>query len=398
MAAGVNAVGGSRSSAENSHRPDDSASQRFVMYQGKTRSAATRRLSRRVSDRMIEVDTAKGGLATTRKGLRGRAIEVASPSTTLTSPRSVCRNPRARPGCSSTAITRAPVRANGTVSAPVPAPRSRTSSPSVTHAAATTRCAQVSESRWYPHRRCAACTADHHEEDAHHSHHHDEAGGAPANFGRRISPPRTRYRAGMRRALPSGLAILLLVAAGAAPTRAGALSYLDPAGDATALGDVSPPRPSDPELDLLDVSWSTTSDDLVVDSTLAAIGEPIGSNGWAIAQFFHYEGIDFEVLAQDVGAPTSSVFGDGVYLRVAGDSTTEYPCVCRFIVRPDSPRVTVTVELHSIGSAVKVVDPTTPRPAVGAQFSDLRTTSYRVTGVLLAADRAAAPEGETLTV
>ena len=181
------------------------------------------------------------------------------------------------------------------------------------------------------------------------------------------------------------------------PAQAGPLAYPDPAGDATAVDDANPPRPSDPELDLLDVSWSTTSDELVVSTTLGAIGEPVASNGWAVAHYFTYEDIRFELLVQDVGTPSSAVFSDGVYLRVAGDSSTEYPCVCRFNVEPGAARVRVHIELHSLGSAVRFIDPSTPRPGAGSTFTSLETISSRVVGFLFAADHAAPPP-ETIFV
>ena len=184
-----------------------------------------------------------------------------------------------------------------------------------------------------------------------------------------------------------------------APSRAGALSYADPAGDATAVATTDVPRSSDAELDLLNTAWSTEPDELVITSTLTAVGEPVASDGWAVGQYFDYEGIRFEVLIQDVGTATNTAIGpDGVYLRVAGDSSTEYPCVCRFSADPDRARVTVRVELHSIVSAVRSIDPRLPRPVAGAQFTELHTTSYRVAGFLLAADEAAAPEGTSLVV
>ena len=205
---------------------------------------------------------------------------------------------------------------------------------------------------------------------------------------------------GVRQALRLAVGFLsALIFLSPAPSRAGTLSYADPAGDATAVGESDLPRSSDPELDLLDASWSTTSDELVVTASLTAMGDPLASDGWAIAHYFVYEGINFEVLIQDVGTATSTAIGpDGVYLRVAGDSSTEYPCVCRFTPNPDKASVTVRVELHSIVSAVRAIDPSLPRLAAGSQLTDLLTTSYRVAGFLLAADKAFAPEGAILVV
>lgn len=194
------------------------------------------------------------------------------------------------------------------------------------------------------------------------------------------------------------VAVLALVLA-AAPAQAGSLSYTDPAGDATAVGNANPPRPSDPELDLRKVSWATTADEVVITTSLTALGSPTASDGWAIGHYFTYEDLRFEILVQDVGTATTTLIGpDGVYLRPAGDSTVEYPCVCRFILHPDRKAVTARVELHSIGSAAKTVDPRLPRPRPGSEFTKLHTTSYRVAGFLLAADRATAPEDAVLKI
>ena len=201
---------------------------------------------------------------------------------------------------------------------------------------------------------------------------------------------------GRRLILAFALAVLLL---SPAPSRAGSVSYADPPGDATAIAGLNTSRPSDSELDLLDVSWETTADELVVTTSLATLAEPVASDGWAIAHYFDYEDIRFELLIQDVGTVTATAIGsDGVYLRVAGDSRFEYPCVCRFTTKPDESRVTVTAELHSIGSAARAVDLRNSRPSAGSTFDRLQTTSYRVAGVLLAADEAFAPEESNLVV
>jgi len=84
--------------------------------------------------RHSQVVSANGGLATTWNGRRGSGTRRRSPSTTATSGSSANRR-RSRPASaesSSTAITRAPVPASGAVSAPYPAPRSKTRSPSPT--------------------------------------------------------------------------------------------------------------------------------------------------------------------------------------------------------------------------------------------------------------------------
>ena len=201
----------------------------------------------------------------------------------------------------------------------------------------------------------------------------------------------------MRGIVAVALAGLVATTLGA-PARAGSLTYADHAGDATQVRDNDLPRPSDPELDLLEVDWSTTADELIITTSLGAIGEPVASNGWAVAHYLDYEGIRFEILVQDSGTPTDALFGDGVYLRVAGDSRTEYPCVCRTYSEADTARVTVHVELHSLGTAVRFIDPRIPRPRAGSTFTELETVSYRTVGFLLSADGAAPPPDTTFVV
>jgi hypothetical protein len=191
---------------------------------------------------------------------------------------------------------------------------------------------------------------------------------------------------------------LALTAAFAGQVRAGSIAYADPAGDATALGNLQSPRTSDAELDLLQVAWATTTDELVVTTRLTATGVPPASNGWAIAHYFTYEDIAFELLGQEVGTPSDLAFGDGVYLRPAEDTSVEFACVCRMVVRPESKSVEIRMELNSLGTAARTVDPRNQKPSAGSTLDELSTTSYRVAGFLLVSDRAAAPESSRLTV
>jgi hypothetical protein len=117
-----------------------------------TRSAATSLLPGASSVRSRSAEIPYGGFATTRKGRPGSGMAVASACSTVM-PGNRWRRTSARRGCSSTATTRAPARTRCAVSAPSPAPRSSTSSPGRTPAAATTRAAHSSASRCQPHSR-----------------------------------------------------------------------------------------------------------------------------------------------------------------------------------------------------------------------------------------------------
>ena len=87
----------------------------------------------------------------------------------------------------------------------------------------------------------------------------------------------------MRRILTTAAVASLALAflLGGSPARAGELSLEDPAGDATGLGEVeSTPRPSDPELDILNVKYASTPTELRIDLKMAKIGHPVGSIGY----------------------------------------------------------------------------------------------------------------------
>lgn len=191
----------------------------------------------------------------------------------------------------------------------------------------------------------------------------------------------------------------LLMAGLALPVRAGGVEYSDPAGDARDVHNLEvPSRPSDEELDLLSVRWSGSSDELVVSTRLATIGEPSASNGWAVSHYFEYSGMDFELLGQSMGVPSEQVFPDGVYLRDRYDPNIEYPCVCRMVVDDQRAEVTVRIELHSIGSAARTSNPRAARPGPGAVIEVAGTTSFRAAAFLLAADRAFPSRSRSLTL
>jgi hypothetical protein len=149
-----------------SRRPCSTTRRTTARY--RTRSAAVTCGAWAMNARIAAV-SAYGGLATTRKGRPGATKFSKSHSTTeavwsLT----FSRNRRARPAWSSTAMTRAPASSNGSVRAPIPAPRSTTSSPGRIAAPATMRSAQSGSSRCQPHGRRPDTT---HREDDHHDRH-----------------------------------------------------------------------------------------------------------------------------------------------------------------------------------------------------------------------------------
>lgn len=147
-----------------------------------SRSAATSRLPGAVSIRMIGFARDQGGLATTRKGRAGSRKASRSRCSTVTVPTPVNRRRSCstRPGCSSTASTRAPAAARAAEITPSPAPRSTTSCPGRIRAPSTRVAAQSGCSRCHPQNRCCGwdpggrcCPAPgttHHDHHRHHGH------------------------------------------------------------------------------------------------------------------------------------------------------------------------------------------------------------------------------------
>src|SRR5688500_11921477 len=97
----------------------------------------------------------------------------------------------------------------------------------------------------------------------------------------------------MRRCLIGFVATLAtgLLLAGQ-PVRAGEFVLSDAADDATGLDEQvrSSPRPSDPELDILDVRYSSTATDLRIDMKLAKVGVPQASQGYTYRVRFGHGG------------------------------------------------------------------------------------------------------------
>ena len=136
---------------------------RLATWRGTTRSAATRRLPGARRRRIMAVVVANGGLATTWKVRLGSRRSLASAWTTVTGESTNrLRSCLARPGWSSTAMTRAPAERSGAVKAPDPAPMSRTRSPVRIPASATIRAAQRLSSRCHPHSGRGCPATEHH--------------------------------------------------------------------------------------------------------------------------------------------------------------------------------------------------------------------------------------------
>jgi hypothetical protein len=137
---------------------------RSATCQGTIRSARISRLPGAVRRRRNATEIPNGGFETTRNGRRGSRRSAPSARTTVTSSfANARRSSSARIGCNSKAMTRAPRLTRGRVSAPVPAPTSRTRSPALMPALSTSRSAHRLSSRCHPHRVRSPDTANHRE-------------------------------------------------------------------------------------------------------------------------------------------------------------------------------------------------------------------------------------------
>jgi hypothetical protein len=167
----VNAVRGIVSPSEHtklfSQRPAPGArpeTQRSAMCRGTTMSARSSWLPGAVRRRRSDTPMENGGFDTTRNGRRGNRMSLPSAWTTTTLLlTNFWRSSRARAGCNSNAMTRAPLRSSGSVKAPEPAPISSTRSPVRIAALSTSRSAHGLSRRCHPHRVRCPDTADHRE-------------------------------------------------------------------------------------------------------------------------------------------------------------------------------------------------------------------------------------------
>lgn len=203
----------------------------------------------------------------------------------------------------------------------------------------------------------------------------------------------------MRRTLTTAGAIALAVAVlvGGSPARAGELSVDDPAGDATGVDLLgtpeaqSTPRPSDAELDILNMAWRSDAKDLKIDLKLAEIGHPIGSVGYSYRLNFTHAEIDYHFLYQVLGPPDAQSVS--FVFRDADGNVIE--CRCSGKVDGKTATLQVTAEIASLGRALKTNSGTALGP--GTKLTNITGTTDRILGFLVAVDTASAPPA-TFTV
>ena len=194
----------------------------------------------------------------------------------------------------------------------------------------------------------------------------------------------------------AALALAIAVLTGGIPARAGELNVADPAGDATAVDDVeSTPRPSDPELDILGVHYSSNAKEFRIDMKMAKIGQPVGGLGYTYRLNFTHGATTYQFLYQVLAVPGLEQPFFGLRSGAAGDDVT---CKCSGKVNGKTATLEIRADIASMARGMKAYDADAPPIRPGAKFTNLTNTADRIVGCcLIAADHANPPAPATFT-
>lgn len=186
------------------------------------------------------------------------------------------------------------------------------------------------------------------------------------------------------------LALLLL----GSPAQASEFNIADPAGDATGLFVVeSTPRPSDEEVDILGVKYSTTATELRIDVKMAKIGIPVGAIGFSQRIGFTHSGTSYHFLHEVDDVP-GVLSGSSFLLR---QGNTEIPCKCSGKINGKTATLEIRADIASLSRALKSFNPDSDPIVPGTEFTELVNSADRVEGVaLIAVDFADADPEATL--
>ena len=188
-----------------------------------------------------------------------------------------------------------------------------------------------------------------------------------------------------------------------APAQAATVTWDDPAGDA-----ITTPLPNEPAYDITTVKISNDGGTLTWENAVPGLidGAPFPSTGYTFRMLFTQGDVAFrfQVAENILGEQTSSV------APVSG-STPVPPAAlecekCEGKIDREGKKVIFTAPLASLGKALESVEGA--GPLAGAEWTALSVTAGRpvsipnpgsalpVTGVQLATETAAAPEGTAL--
>ena len=188
--------------------------------------------------------------------------------------------------------------------------------------------------------------------------------------------------------LSAGLGLLLSVA----PAQAAEYSFKDAAGDATGFQAESTPRPSDPELDILSVTFSSDDKSLTAVVQLEALGTPQGATGATRTAGFTYEGSEYWFRFQAPQPPADNVAASGFLFRKGADTI---PCGrCSGKLDPKTKTVRFNAEFKSMTAGMKTMDPDIAPIGPGSKITALTAETYRSIVLLAPYVDGATPAGE----
>lgn len=193
------------------------------------------------------------------------------------------------------------------------------------------------------------------------------------------------------RFLPLLLIPLLVVTALAGPARAGEVSFNDPEGDATGISSVpSSPRPSDRELDILRVTFTSSAEALTAVVKYVVNGTPPAATGSTRTVSFTYEGAEYSFRFQSPQPPADAVSATGFFFRKGATTIPCSRCSGKFDGKNNS--LIFTAEYKSMHAGMRSEDPKVPPIAPGKKISGLKADSFRTVGLAALTSDSAAPE------
>ena len=186
------------------------------------------------------------------------------------------------------------------------------------------------------------------------------------------------------------LAVVVLLPG--APARAGEISFPDEAGDATGFQAESTPLPNSPELDILEVSFTSDATSLHAVIQLESLGTPSAATGATRAAGFIYEGNQYWFRFQAPQDPFNNIAAYGFIFRKGG---TTIPCGrCSGKLDPKTNTVRFSAEYKSMTSGMKTEDPDITPLAPGSTITGLVAETYRSVVLLAPFADAANPASE----
>ena len=176
------------------------------------------------------------------------------------------------------------------------------------------------------------------------------------------------------------------------PARAGESKFPDPAGDATGFQAESTPLPSAPEVDILEVTFTSDAKSLTAVIKLEALGTPSAATGASRTAGFTYEGNQYWFRFQAPQPPADTVAASGFLFRKGG---TTIPCGrCSGKLDTKTNSVRFTAEYKSMTSGMKSEDPDIAPIGPGSKITALTAETYRSIGLLAPLADRAVPPGE----